>query len=195
MIGFLSGEIVARDGQNIIIDVGGVGYRVLVSNSVLSKVTLDGKLKLFIYTHVREDAISLFGFLDSLDLKLFENLIGVSGIGPKTAMNIFSQGDRLEIIAAITAADTSFFKGVPRLGQKNAQKIIIELKNKFGGITDLDLNGENMAGNEEVVVALKGFGFTSKEIHDAIRNVRKNPTEDSGQVAETIKLALRYLGK
>src|SRR3989338_7758119 len=173
MIGFLNGEVLARDDPNIIINVNGVGYKVLAPGNVLSKVTLNGKLKLFIYTHVREDAISLFGFLDSLDLKLFENLISVSGIGPKTAMNIFSIGSKDQIVSAIISADTSFFKSVPRLGQKNAQKIIIELKNKFGGIADLDLNGEAL-GSEEVVAALKGFGFTSKEIHDAIRNVKKN---------------------
>ena len=106
-------------------------------------------------------------------------------------MNIFSIGDRSEIISAIVTADTSFFKGVPRLGQKNAQKIIIELKNKFGSTSELNLNGEDVAGNEEVVVALKGFGFTNKEIHDAIRNVKKNGQE----ITETIKLALKYLGK
>ena len=191
MIGFLSGEVVARDDPYIVIDVGGVGYRVVVANRVLSSVSKNAKVKLFVYTHVREDAISLFGFLDSLDLKLFENLIGVSGIGPKTAMNIFSIGDRSEIISAIATADTSFFSGVPRLGQKNAQKIIIELKNKFGGIGDIDLSGKDISGSEEVMAALKNFGFTSKEIHNAIRQVKQN----GQKVTETIRLALKYLGK
>src|SRR3990167_434514 len=134
MIGYLNGEVVTRDDPHIIIDVNGVGYKVLATRSVLSKVILNGKLKLFIYTHVREDAISLFGFLDSLDLKLFENLISVSGIGPKTAMNIFSVGTREDVVQAIVTGDVSFFIGVPRLGKKNAQKIIIELKSKLGSI-------------------------------------------------------------
>ena len=136
MIGFLSGEVVARDDPYIVIDVNGVGYKVVVANGVLSNLGKNGKVKLFIYTHVREDAISLFGFLDSLDLKLFENLISVSGIGPKTAMNIFSIGNREEIIQSIITSDVSFFTGVPRLGKKNAQKIIIELKSKLGSIED-----------------------------------------------------------
>jgi len=191
MIGHLNGVVFFKDGNSIILDVKGVGYKVLGSSDVLSKAIKGTSLELFIYTHVREDNISLFGFLESLDLKLFENLIGVSGIGPKTAMNIFSIGTRSQIVSAIISADTSFFKSVPRLGQKNAQKIIIELKNKFGGTGEIDLSGSDMSGSEEVVIALKGFGFTSKEINDAIRNVRKN----GQKITETIRLALKYLGK
>jgi len=191
MIGFLKGEVFFKENNSIIIDVKGVGYRILVASDVLVKAHKGSPLALFIYTYVREDNISLFGFLESQDLKLFENLIGVSGIGPKTAMSIFSQGNRSQIISAIVTADTSFFKSVPRLGQKNAQKIIIELKNKFGSIAELDLSGEDLSENEDVVSALKGFGFTSKEIHEAIRKVKKN----GQQITETIKLALKYLGK
>lgn len=191
MIGFLRGEVFFKEANSIILDVQGVGYKVLGSRDALSKAIKGSPLELFIYTHVREDNISLFGFLESQDLKLFENLIGVSGIGPKTAMNIFSQGARSQIVSAIVKADTSFFKSVPRLGQKNAQKIIIELKNKYGSIAELDLNGENVSGSEEVVAALKGFGFTNIEINDAIRNVKKQ----GQKVTETIKLALKYLGK
>lgn len=191
MIGFLKGEVFFKEGNSIILDVKGVGYKVLGASDVLSKAIKDTSLELFIYTHVREDNISLFGFLEAQDLKLFENLISVSGIGPKTAMNIFSQGNRNQIVSAIIEANTSFFTGIPRLGQKNAQKIIIELKNKFGSTHELDLNAADMSGSEEVIIALKGFGFTSKEIYDAIRAVKKN-----GQtITETIKLALKYLGK
>ncbi len=190
MIGYLKGGVFFKESNYIILDVNGVGYKVLGSRDVLAKAHKSSPLELFIYTHVREDNISLFGFLEAQDLKLFENLISVSGIGPKTAMNIFSIGDRNQIVSAITTADTSFFKSVPRLGQKNAQKIIIELKNKFGG-NELDLSGEDMSGSEEVIIALKGFGFTSKEIHDAIRSVKK----EGQAITETIKLALKYLGK
>ncbi|KKQ28138.1 MAG: Holliday junction ATP-dependent DNA helicase RuvA [Candidatus Levybacteria bacterium GW2011_GWA1_37_16] len=191
MIGHLRGGVIFKELNSIILDIQGVGYKVLAASDVLAKAHKGSPLELFIYTHVREDNISFFGFLEALDLKLFENLIGVSGIGPKTAMNIFSIGNRNQIISAIAAADTSFFKSVPRLGQKNAQKIIIELKNKFGGIAELDLSGEDMSGSEEAIAALKGFGFTSKEIYDAIRAVKK----EEQKITETIKLALKYLGR
>ncbi len=191
MIGYLNGVVFFKEGNYIILDVKGIGYKVLATSDVLAKANKGSLLQIFIYTHVREDNISLFGFLEALDLKLFENLIGVSGIGPKTAMNIFSQGTRSQIVSAIISADTSFFIGVPRLGQKNAQKIIIELKNKYGATAELDLTGVDMLESKEVVGALKGFGFTSKEIYDAIRAVKKN----GQKIEETIKLALRYLGK
>jgi holliday junction DNA helicase RuvA len=191
MIGHLKGEVFFKDGNSIILDVKGIGYKVLAASDALAKARKGFSLELFIYTHVREDNISLFGFLESLDLKLFESLISVSGIGPKTAMNIFSIGDRSQIISAIATADTSFFTSVSRLGKKNAQKIIIELKSKFGSIEDIDLTGADISGNEETIAALKGFGFTSKEIYEAIRAVKK----EGQKITETIKLALKYLGK
>lgn len=192
MIGFLEGKIIIRDDPHLIIDVGGIGYRVTVPKNILAKGAGNGqKLKVFTYTHVRDDAIELFGFEAPEDLKLFKHLISVSGVGPKTAMNIFSVGGRSEIMFAIAKADVDFFISVPRLGRKNAQKIIIELKNKFGSTAELDLTDVDMSGNEEAVVALKNFGFTSKEIHDAIRAVKK----EGQKITETIKLALKYLGK
>ena len=191
MIGFLNGEVIARDDPYIIINVSGVGYKVLVSNHVLSKVTLESALKLFIYTHVREDAIQLYGFLDLLDLKLFENLISVSGVGPKTAMAIFSVGLREEIIQAIITNDVSFFTGVPRLGKKNAQKIIIELKSKFGSIEDLDLSKTDAKENGEVIAALKNFGFSNKEALEAVKSIKT----DGKTTEEKIRLALKELGK
>ena len=191
MIGYLNGEVVARDDPYIIINVNGVGYKVLAPKSVLAKATLNGKLKLFIYTHVREDAISLFGFLNSLDLKLFENLISVSGIGPKTAMNIFGVGTREEIIQGIVTGDVDFFIGVSRLGKKNSQKLIIELKNKFGSIEDLDLSKIDSKENSEVIAALKTFGFSNIEAMEAQRNIKG----EGKSTEEKIRMALKELGK
>ncbi|MEK7517288.1 MAG: Holliday junction branch migration protein RuvA [Patescibacteria group bacterium] len=191
MIGFLSGEVVARDYPYIVINVNGVGYKVLVSGSILSKIILNGKLKLFTHTHVREDAIQLYGFLDSLDLKLFENLISVSGIGPKTAMNIFSVGTREEIVHAIITGDVTFFVGVPRLGRKNAQKVIIELKSRLGSIGDLDLSKIDNKEISEVVTALKNFGFNNREALEALKNIKG----EGRSTEEQIRMALKEMGK
>ncbi|QQG40710.1 MAG: Holliday junction branch migration protein RuvA [Candidatus Levyibacteriota bacterium] len=191
MIAALKGILDTIDTPYIILDVNGVGYRVLVSNNLLSSLTLGQTIKIFTYTHVREDLLELYGFSNLSDLKLFEKLISVSGIGPKTAVGIFAIGTGSEIIDAIYRGDVDFFTGVPRLGKKNAQKIIIELKGK------LDLNAEigDSDGfgkkNNEVITALQHFGFTAKEAQEAIRNIQKD-----GQTAEEkIKLALKYLGK
>lgn len=189
MIGSLSGAVLVRDDPFLIIDVGGVGYRIHAAPDVLSAVSLGSKASVFIYTHVREDALALYGFLKYSDLKLFESLVNISGVGPRTAIAIFSNGSGEEIVKAIVDADVAFFAGVPRLGTKNAQKIIIELKNKVGG-GELDLSGASNKGRSEITSALKTFGFTSKEINDAIANIDRN-----AKTEEQIKMALKYLGK
>ncbi len=190
MIGYLNGSIIIRDDPYIILDVNGVGYKIHATSDILSSIGEPGlSVKIFTYTHVREDALELYGFSKYADLKLFEALINVSGVGPKTAIGIFAIGSTEQIMNAITTADVSFFTGVPRLGTKNAQKIIIELKNKVGG-GELDLTNASSASRNEVSSALKTFGFTSTEINEAIRNI-----DGAKSVEEQIKLALKYLGK
>ena len=191
MIGFLKGDVGLLDRPFVFVDVSGVGYRVLVPENVYSKLSKDAKVKLFTFTFVREDEISLFGFLEVEDLKLFEALITVSGIGPKTALNIFSFGERKDIIEAIIKGDVSFFTSVPRLGTKNAQRIIVDLKNKMGAGSDLDLSGEDLLENAEAVQALRNFGFSQGEAQKAVREIK---TPDLS-LDEKIKLALKELGK
>lgn len=188
MIGSLKGKILFKEGLRIIIDVSGVGYRVLTSQKILAKSKIGDSIFLHIYTHVKEESLDLFGFEELEDLRLFENLISVSGVGPKTAMSIFSFSDRSSIVNAVMKADVEFFTAIPRLGRKNAQKIIIELKNKFGDKADLDLVAE---ASNEVISALRSFGFSSSEISEALRN-----TANGEQTAEgKIRAALKYLGK
>src|SRR3990167_3458005 len=141
MIGALRGKVILKEGLKVIIDVSGVGYRVWVSQKIWAKSKLGDQILLYTYTHVKEEALELFGFEDPLDLKLFENLITVPGVGPKTAMSVFSFSDREGIVNAVMKGDVDFFTAVPRLGRKNAQKIIIELKSKLGDKAELDLAG------------------------------------------------------
>lgn len=191
MIGSVRGKVILKDGNYLIVETAGVGYRVLVSSKVSLKTKNDDNLILYIYTHVREDELSLFGFAEVEDLKLFENLISVSGVGPKTAMSIFSFLTREEVVNAVMNGDTSVFSGIPRLGTKNAQKIIIELKNKLGDSGSLDLSGVDFEANDEVVEALVGFGFTRREVGEVLRKIDKTASTSE----EKIKLALKYLGK
>src|SRR3990167_7940085 len=191
MIGYLAGNVIIRNDPHLIIDVNGVGYKIHAASDVLSSVgELGSSLKLFTYTHVREDALELYGFSKYQDLKLFESLINVSGVGPRTAIGIFAIGTGDEIIKAIIDADVSFFSGVPRLGSKNAQKIIIELKNKAGG-GELDLSDSSNHSRNEVTSALKTFGFSAGEINEAMRNIDVH----GKKTEEQIKEALKYLGK
>ncbi len=192
MIGSLKGVIVYRDDPALIVEVNGVGYKVLVSNSVLAKINGVGEeIKLFTHTHVREDLLELYGFTDPPDLKLFEYLISVSGVGCRTALGIFAAGSRSAIVQAISEGDVAFFTTVPRLGKKNGQKIIIELKNKLGTGGDIDLSDTSGAEQNELITALKAFGFSPGESQEAIRALNgKGET-----VEEKVRLALKYLGK
>lgn len=191
MIGFLRGKITLKDGPYIFIDVCGVGYKVLVSNELQSRLSNNLEYLIYTYTHIREDAMELFGFLQYEDLKLFEMLISVSGVGPKTAVNIFSQAKTDQIIHAIRSSNVDFFTSVPRLGRKNAQKIIIELKSKFGENQDIDINDWDTDSNSEVISALKSLGFSSPEIQKALKSINNKDISTE----EKIKLAFKFLGK
>jgi len=191
MIGFLSGIVELRDDPSIILNVTGVGYKVLVSPSVLSQDNLEGSpLKLYIYTHVREDLLELYGFSTRGDLKLFELLISVSGIGPKTALGVFGLGNADTIESAIATGNVDFFGSVPRLGKKGAQKIIIELKNKLGSKVELDLREIDAKENRDVIAALKSLGFTPKEAAEVIKQLPKELSTE-----EKIKNALKLLAR
>ena len=191
MIGSLKGKVDLKSGTTIIIDVHGVGYKAQVSSEVLNKAIVGQEIKIYTYTHVREDVLDLFGFSSAEDLKLFEQIIGISGIGPRTALNIFSIGTRDGISEAIIKGDVEFFTQVPRLGRKNAQKLIIELKGKLGSLEDLDLSAEADGQSNEIITALKSFGFSVGEAREAIKNIDKKVQT----IEEKVRLALKYLGK
>jgi Holliday junction DNA helicase RuvA len=191
MIGLLKGKVELLKRPFVIIDVNGVGYKVLVPETIYSKLSLGENVKIFTYTYVRDDALDLFGFLEAEDLGLFESLLTVSGVGPKTALNIFSFGERKDIVEAIIKGDVTFFTSVPRLGTKNAQKIIIELKNKMGSSVDLDLSGKDLLENAEVVQALKNFGFSVSEAQKTVREIKQVGLTTE----EKIRLALKNLGR
>lgn len=191
MIARLEGRIVLKDLSFIILDVHGVGYKVFVPVHVLGVVKTGDESIVFTYTHIRDDAQDLYGFTDHRDLVLFEMLLSVSGIGCKTALGIFANGTREEIVNAILRADTAFFSGVPRLGTKNSQKIIIELKGKLGDGNVVALGEMVGDGGEDVVEALKSFGYTAREASEAFKQVR----DQAENASERIRLALKYLGK
>lgn len=191
MIGMLTGTVSLKIPPYLILNVHDVGYKVLVSNTLLQHAVHDEKLTLYTYTHVREDALELYGFSAPDDLRLFEYLISVSGVGCKSALGIFSVGTRSEIMQAIVTGNAGFFTSVPRLGKKNAQKIIIELKNKLGGGEEFVLMGEEPSEVSEAQEALKSFGYSPKEAEQAVRAVAK----DGATTEELVKLALKSLGK
>ena len=132
MISYLKGELEVKNIDNIIIEVGGIGYKVYMSRNAIDNIGECGnKVKVFTYMRVREDDISLYGFLSNEELKLFEQLLGVSGVGAKSAINILSNISPSSFALAIISGDIATLKGLPGIGAKSAQRMILELKDKM----------------------------------------------------------------
>lgn len=190
MIGLVKGTVDSIRSSFVIIDAGGVGYKVLLPLQILSKIKIGEILKVYTYTYVREDALDLFGFETYDDLSLFELFLTVPGIGPKTAIGIFGAAPSSQIRNAVMSQDLAFFATVPRLGKKNAQKIILELSGKLGD-TDRALDFSEQTEEKEIVSALKDFGFKSPEIQEVLKKVRGQGVT----LEEKMKLALKHLAK
>lgn len=190
MIGLLKGTVDTIRPTYVLVDTGTVGYKVLANVTILSKLKTGDSVKLYTYTYVREDALELFGFENPDDLSLFELLITISGVGPKTALGIFAKGSHVQIKNAILSQDVEFFSGIPRLGRKNAQKIIIELRGKLGDSSALLDLGE-LDEEKEISTALKDFGFKPDEIKETLKKIRGT----EGSVEQKLKLALKQLAK
>lgn len=187
MIGKLTG-MVESISNPIIVDVHDVGYVVHVPERLLSTLKATKKITLYIHTHVREDALDLYGFASPEDLALFDLLLTVSGIGPKTALSVIDRGADA-IAHAVRTSDVDFFTAIPRLGTKNAQKIIIELKQKLGSAKALDLSGAT-GETKEITEALMSMGFDRSEIKEITKKLDGDKTME-----EKIRHALKLLGK
>lgn len=190
MIGALRGTVAEIKKNPVIVFVGDVGYAVHIPDQFAKTLSVDQKTMFYIHTHVREDALDLFGFQTQEDLALFELLLTVSGIGPKTALAVCDRG-ATAIQHAVQESDVDFFTTVPRLGKKNAQKIIIELKNKLGSIHDLDLRDDRTTETDELIDTLLSMGFVKKEIQ---KIMTKLPKQDM-TLEDKLRDSLKLLGK
>jgi holliday junction DNA helicase RuvA len=189
MIGFLTGTIKSKTEEQIILLAGGVGYLVTVTPTQTSSLEVSQTLELFIYSHIKEASFDLYGFTSPRELELFKLVLTVSGIGPKTALLVVDRSVE-QVEQAIKNADTDFFTLIPRLGRKNAQKIIIELKNKLGGLKDLNLS-EGSEESNQAIEALRSMGYSRQEALKAIQQV----PETELTLEQKIGYALRQLGK
>lgn len=197
MIAHLSGTVIYKDPKHAVIQAGGVGYKVFACERDLELLRIDEHASLWIHTAVRDDAIDLFGFLlrDSQDI--FNFLLSVSGIGPKTALTVLNAAGADAIRSAVLTGDLSYLTSVSGVGKKMAEKIILELKGKLG-ILDSDLeNGTIKRGSAnqndiDTIEALKSLGYNHREAKEALE---KLPTDiRSKDVGEKIKALLKVLG-
>lgn len=188
MISYLVGKPIVEK-NSITLLVGGVGYDVHASGSLLSKASTLEELELFIYTHVKEDRLELYGFENKQQKELFLLLISVSGVGPSTALSI-TDNSASEIVDAVQNAQTAFFSAVPRVGKKLAQKIIIELSSKLGELKSLDLGPES-TNRTEVREALMSLGFAENSLELILQQIEI----DDQPIEVSIKQGLKLLGK
>lgn len=189
MIAHLKGQILARGQDSVIVDVSGVGFRVRIPSSTLEMLGMEGSsAELFTHLHVREDDLALYGFATEDELALFELLLGVSGIGPKAALGVLSSATPNTVRAAIAQGNLDVLTGIPGIGKKMAQRLVLELKSKID-LTEAEL-GEVSPLDQEVVAALVNLGYSAAEAQRAARAVP--PSEKV--VEDRIRAALRYLG-
>lgn len=201
MIGYLKGDIVYKDLKSLIINTGsssnGVGYKVYTTLDVLSGVEDGSNLSLWIHTVVKDDAIDLYGFTKRDALDYFNLLLSVSGIGPKSALNILGLANTKNLRQAITSQDTSYLTNISGISKKIAEKIVMELKGKILEDSDDEnpspYNRQNRNVEVEAIEALKALGYTQKEAKDALENISKEirETKDVGTI---LKATLKVLG-
>lgn len=189
MIASLSGTVRHKDLNLLIVDVGGVGYRVSVPSDVSLEATPSQPIFLWIHTVVREDALDLYGFLERETLELFTLLITISGIGPKTALGILNVASPATLRQAVGSGDTSYLTRVSGIGKKNAEKIVLELKDKLK-YTEED-RGVDARHEGDALEALISLGYSERDAREALKKVSK----DVVGASERVKAALKILSQ
>jgi Holliday junction DNA helicase RuvA len=190
MIASLHGKIQARADDSLVVNVGGVGFRVRVPTGTLANLGVVGsEVQLFTHLHVREDELSLYGFATEDELRLFETLLTVSGIGPKVALGILSAASADTLRVAIAQGNLDVLTALPGIGKKTAQRLVLELKGKVdvSGLGDV---GELTPMDKDVMDALINLGYSAAEATRAARAVPSTVHT----LEERIRVALQYLG-
>lgn len=188
MISHLAGTVLSKDIRFCVLDVQGVGYKIFASDEALRELKINNKASFWTYLAVRENALDLYGFTERDSLNLFELLISISGIGPKTALGILNVANQQTLRRAVSSGDLAYLTKVSGIGRKLAEKIILELREKLsalGGEEHEDLKGET-----DALEALKSLGYSEREAREALKKV----SDKAASANEKIKLALKNLG-
>jgi len=193
MIGYLRGKIITSKPTRILLDVNGVGYLINISLTTFEKISDKEEVSLYIYTSVREDAITLYGFFSENEKEMFEHLISVNGVGPKLAISILSGISTDELKTAIMVSDISRIVAVPGIGKKTAERLVLELKNKIDSVAAEGLAVVPLSIKNEAVAALTTLGYNSKIAENAVRNVLA--IEPEASLEEVIKRSLSQLNR
>lgn len=202
MLAYIRGSLEIKNNDYIVIDVGGLGYKVNMSKRAIEAVgNIGDKIKVYTYYRVREDDISIFGFNTNEELRMFELLLSVSGVGAKVALTILSNIEITEFALAVITDDVSKIVKIPGIGKKSAQRIILELKDKLKAqeLAEAEEQGEtkeskqekNNEAEEEAIAALQILGYGKKEIEKAFEKLANKNVS----VEELIKKGLTILSQ
>lgn len=198
MFSYIKGKLEAKSLNYIVVDVNGIGFKIFMSQSAIQRLEeLDSIVKIYTYMNVKEDEISLYGFITNEELRMFELLIGVSGIGAKSAINMLSSITPSKFALAVISNDVKTLTKVPGVGTKSAQRIILELKDKLKTeeavqTKDIGMQDTIIVDNklEEAVQALKVLGYTRQEIESVLAKIDIKELT----VEDIIRKALSFLG-
>ena len=193
MIGFLNGSIISIKPTKLLLDVNGVGYLVNISINTFENISDKKEISLHIYTSVKEDSITLFGFYSETEKEMFELLISVSGIGPKLALNVLSGIQVDDLKTAIEAGNISRIVAIPGVGRKTAERVVLELRSKVDKIIKMESRGDSYSIKSEAVSALTTLGYNYKTAESAVRDILSSAKDIS--LEELIKKALGNLNK
>jgi holliday junction DNA helicase RuvA len=199
VIAHLRGRIFEKQPNRVVVDVGGVGYQVFVPLSTFYVVgEPGGEVALRIYTHVREDALALYGFATVLEQDLFERLIGISGIGPKLALAVLSGIEPLDLVQAIDRGDVGRLTGIPGVGKKTSERIVLELKDRLPRISRTAAGTaiselEPAPLRDDLLSALANLGYHRPLAEKAVASALK--AAPNAGFERTLKQALRELAK
>ena len=189
MIAHIKGTVLSKEDQALIVDVGGLGYRIAVTDTINHKHPIGVPVALHLHYHLRENTAELYGFGESGELELFKLLLNVSGIGPKTALNVLNVCATDAIARAVGRGDASLLKQISGIGAKTAERIVMELKGKLriGSV----LPGAYDVGDGEIIDALVGLGYA----HAAARTALDALDPSVEGIEDRLRQCLQYLGK
>ncbi len=195
MYEYLNGELAHILPTAIVVDVHGVGYQVVFANPYRLQDSLKKQIKVLVQQVVREDSITLYGFISSEERELFQRLISVSGIGPKSAMSILANDDTEGFVNAVESGNVTYLTKFPGVGKKTAQQIILDLKGKFEALPEETMKAvvsTNQATLEEAKEALLGLGYSAKEITKIWKSLEAAAPSTT---QEALKVAFKLLMK
>ncbi len=197
MISYIKGTVKYLSNEEIIIERDGIGFGILTSQNVINKLRIEDNVTLFTHMHVREDDISLFGFLSQDEKTIFRQLISISGIGPKGALAILSTLSIDELRIAVLSEDYKAIAKANGIGTKTAQRVVIDLKDKLkledilpdaeASVQEESIGNDNMA---EAALALTSLGYSNLEALRALKKVKNN---ENMSVEELLKAALKFM--